>query len=957
MSSVPGTTHAKSLLFGPFRLLPAQSLLLENDKPVRIGSRGLHILIALVAGAGQLVSKDELIAVAWPNTTVDEANLRVHVAGLRKLLGDGQAGARYIVNEVGRGYRFIAPVVLADEQKPSVVSPVPSESRHNLPALHARMVGRSDIVAALVDQLQRRQFITIVGPGGIGKTTVAVAVAEQLSASYGGEIRFVDLAPLGDPLLVTSALASALGFGIRSQNPIPDLVAFLHDKRMLLVLDSCEHVLDAVATLAEEILKGAPSVHILATSREPLRTRRESVQRLAPLGVPEATNNLSAAEAMTFPAIQLFVERAAANLERFEISDADAPIVADICRRLDGIALAVELAAGRVDTFGVRGVAALLDDRFRLLTRGPRATLPRHQTLSAALDWSYEVLAETERVTFRRLAIFTGGFTFEAASAVIAGTDIGPSDVIDHLANLVAKSLVAANVSGANVHYRLLDTTRAYALQKLTAANELEVFAGRHAEYYRGLFDHAEAEREKQPAAEWLGVYGYQIDNVRSALDWAFSPRGNAALGVDLTLAAAPLWTHLSLNAECRSRVETALAIVGPGAVEGGRREMQLFAALGGALLYTIGAGSEMAEAWAKVLTIAEKVGDIDYQLRALWGLWVVKINSGEYRPALAFAQKFSDVAVTSADVADPLIADRIMGFSLYFLGDQVGARLHTERMLKNYVAPNNRLHIIRYQFDQSVMAHITLAGILWLQGFPDQAMRMTEGTVDDAAAIDHPISLTYTLAQVACPIALYTGNLPAAERFVKLLLDRAARHTKDLWTPWGLCFRGVLLIKQGDLRGGAKVLEAALGELPDNAFHMRYIPFLGELADGLGHAGETAKGLTVIDKAINQSDRTEERWCIAELLRIKGAIALTGHQAVVVAEEYFHASLDWARRQNVLAWELRTATSLAKLWNDQGRTGDAIELLAPIYNRFTEGFETADLKTARSLLNDLARI
>jgi predicted ATPase/DNA-binding winged helix-turn-helix (wHTH) protein len=956
VSTAAGTTQTESLLFGPFRLLPAQSLLLENDKPVRIGSRGLHILIALVTRAGALVSKDELIAVAWPNTTVDEANLRVHVAGLRKLLGDGQAGARYIVNEVGRGYRFIAPVFVADEQQPSAVSPAPSESNHNLPALHTRMVGRSDIVAALADQLQHRQFITIVGPGGIGKTTVAVAVAEQLFASYEGGIRFVDLAPLGNPLLVASAVASALGFGIRSENPIPDLVAFLHDKRMLLVLDSCEHVLDAVATLVEEILKSAPHVHILATSREPLRTRRESVQRLAPLGVPEATNNLSAAEAMTYPAVQLFVERAAANLEGFEISDADAPIIADICRRLDGIALAVELAAGRVDTFGVRGVAALLDDRFRLLTRGPRATLPRHQTLSAALDWSYEVLAESERITFRRLAIFAGGFTFEAASAVIAGTDIGPSDVIDHLANLVAKSLVTANVSGANVHYRLLDTTRAYALQKLTAANELEMFACRHAGYYRDLFDRAEADREKQPAAEWLGVYGYQIDNVRSALDWAFSPGGNAALGVDLTLAAVPLWTHLSLNAECRTRVETALAIVGPGAI-GGRREMQLFAALGGALLYTKGAGPEMAEAWAKVLAIAEKTGDIDYQLRALWGLWVVKINSGEYLAALAFAQKFNNVAVTSADVADPLIGDRIMGFSLYFLGDQAGARLHTERMLERYVAPKNRLHIIRYQFDQRVMAHVTLAGILWLQGFADQAMRLAESTVDEAAAIDHPISLTYTLAQTACPIALYTGNLPAAEQFVKLLLERAARHTKDLWTPWGLCFQGALLIKRGDLSSGVKVLEAALAELPDNAFHMRYIPFLGELADGMGRSHETAKGLTVIDKAIDLSDRTEERWCIAELLRIKGAIVLTGQQDAVVAEECFHASLDWARRQNALAWELRTATSLAKLRNDQGRTEDGTELLAPIYNRFTEGFETADLRTAKSLLSDLARI
>jgi predicted ATPase len=264
------------------------------------------------------------------------------------------------------------------------------------------------------------------------------------------------------------------------------LVNFLKHKQMLLVLDSCEHVIEAAAALAEEVLRGAPGVHILATSREPLRAGGERVQRLAPLGLPPDSATLTASTALTFPAVQLFVERAGASLDGFELSDADAPIVANICRSLDGIALAIELAAGRVDAFGIRDLAAHLNDRLRLVTRGRRTALPRHQTLSATLDWSYEFLPEPERALLRRLAVFAGSFTLEAARAVAAGVEIAESEVVDCVANLVAKSLVAADVGGETVRYRLLETTRGYALAKLAESGESSQVARRHAEYFRG---------------------------------------------------------------------------------------------------------------------------------------------------------------------------------------------------------------------------------------------------------------------------------------------------------------------------------------------------------------------------------------------------------------------------------------------------------------------------------------
>jgi predicted ATPase len=444
---------------------------------------------------------------------------------------------------------------------------------------------------------------------------------------------------------------------------------------------------------------------------------------------------------------------------------------------------------------------------------------------------------------------------------------------------------------------------------------------------------------------------------VRSALDWAFSPRGDAPLGVALTIAAVPLWTHLSLNEECRSRVEVAVESLGPAATQGDRREMQLFAALGGALMYTRGSVPEMKSAWSNVLAIAEKIGDTDYQLRALWGLWVDSINRGEFRAALALAQKFGSVATTSLDVADPHIADRIMGLSFYFLGEFAAARLRVERMLANYVAPANRLHIIRYQFDQRVVARINLAEILWLTGFPDQAMRMAARNIDDAKALDHAISLTYALAQSACPIALHTGDLAAAEQFLTMLLDQHARHAVQPWDQWGRCYKGIVLIKRGDLAAGVHVLATALAELPANAFHMRYSAFLGELAEALGRSGEIAGGLATIDKAIDQSQSREEGCCIAELLRIKGEIVLkeAGAKAAESAEEHFRHALDRARRQKALSWELQAAISLARLWQEQGRTNDARDMLASVYGRFTEGFETHDLRMAKRLIDGLA--
>jgi predicted ATPase/DNA-binding winged helix-turn-helix (wHTH) protein len=944
--------------FGPFRLFPARQLLLEADKPVRLGSRALDILVALVERRGDLVSKEELIARVWPDTFVEDGNLRVHMAALRRALGDGQAGTRFIATVPGRGYRFVSPTSIAHASGPT---PPPAaattEPAHNLPRPLTRLVGRADVVETLAAQLPLRRFITLVGPGGIGKTTVALAVAERVVGSYRDKAHFLDLAPLADPGLVPSALASALGMAVLSDNPIPELIAFLKAKHMLLVLDSCEHVIDAAAVLAQDLLKAAPGLHILATSREPLRAEGESVQRLPPLNLPPLAADLTAAEALGFPSVQLFVERAAASLEEFELSDANAPIVAEICRRLDGIALAIELAASRVDAFGVGGLAALLDDRFRLLMRGRRTSLPRHQTLAAALDWSYEALPEDERTVLRRLSVLVGDFTLEAANAIIAGDENASADVVGILADLVDKSLVSADVGGSVVDYRLLDTTRAYAREKLAASGEAERLARRHADYYRGLFERAEAEWETLPTVEWVGTYGRELDNVRAALDWTCSPGGDTTICVELTVAAVPLWFQLSLLEECRGRAEHALTRLGHETGRESRRHMQLLTALGIALLHTRGPGPEVHATWTRVLGIAERLGDADYQLRAFWGLWLYHVNCVEFRAAMTISERAYQLAARTADPVDLLIGERMVGNALYYLGDHQKARRHLEHMLENYRAPANRSPMIRFQYDQSIAGRMILARVLWELGFPDRALSMAERTVEDALALGHALSLCLPLAVGICPIALSTGDLAKADHAIALLKDHATRQGLAYWLAWGRGFEAVLQIKRGNAATGLPMLDAALDANNKTSFARRHIPFIGEFAEALGHAGQVARGLAAIDEAIATCERHDGRWCFAELLRVKGELILRAGApaSVAAAERHFLDSLDWARRQEARSWELRTMTSLARLRVEQGRPSEARDLLAPVYGRFTEGFGTADLRTAKALLDDLA--
>jgi predicted ATPase/DNA-binding winged helix-turn-helix (wHTH) protein len=533
-----------SLAFGRFEVSPHRRELLADGQPVKLGGRAFDVLMALIEDCGAVISKDELMARVWSDRIVEENNLQTHISALRAALGPERGLIRTVS---GRGYQFAGEVRTISAPANGCASapvPVPSEAvppPTNLREPVSELIGRDDDVRQILGHAAEHRLVTLTGTGGIGKTRLALAAARELRSSFADGVWVAEFSPLADPSLVPSAIAAAIGLELGpGEVSAQRLAQALSGRRLLLVLDTCEHVIAAAASVAETILRAGASVHIIATSREPLRADGEQIYPVPPLAVPAADDE----DPEQFSAVRLFAARSRAGGAQLAEDRHVLSLTAAICRQLDGIPLAIELAAARTVALGIEELAARLSDRFQLLTGGRRTALPRHQTLRATLDWSYRLLTETERVVLRRLTVFSGDFSLEAASAVVADADLAARDVVDGLSSLIAKSLVAAKVDGA-ARFWMLDTTRAYALEKLVDGDEREQLARRHAEYVRDHFERAASALKAAPTADTLDDHRGAIDNLRAALDWAYSPDGDDAIGAQLNAAAAPFWARL----------------------------------------------------------------------------------------------------------------------------------------------------------------------------------------------------------------------------------------------------------------------------------------------------------------------------------------------------------------------------------------------------------------------------
>jgi predicted ATPase/DNA-binding winged helix-turn-helix (wHTH) protein len=950
MVTPPARTDVIS--FGPFRLVPTERLLTRGGTPLELGAKALDILIALVSRPGEVVSKNDLMSYAWPGITVEEGSLRFHIAGLRKALGDGKGGARYITTLPGRGYCFVAPISPSNDRGNIRAAAVGGFSHANLPSRSTPIVDREDDVQRLATLLTTYRFVTIAGSGGVGKTTVAVEVGHHLIETFEGAVLFVDLSMVADAGLVATSVASMLGLSVQSNDATPGLIAYLRNRRILLIFDNCEHLVEAVAVLTSRIFSVASQVHILATSREALRVDDERVYRLAPLACAPEGSGLTAAVARTFPATQLFLERAVASGARLDFGDTEAAIVVGICRKLDGVALAIELAARRVESYGLRQTAALLDQGLTLLWVGMRTAPPRHRTLQAALDWSYGLLSELERMVLRRLAVFVGEFTIEAALAVVTSPALDKALVFSAIDSLVAKSMVVTGPIGAITRYRLLDTTRAYTLGISAADAELADLAGRHAAYYRQWLEDVGIEWSTLSTGAERAPHFGSLNNVRAALDWCFGASGNTATGVRLAAAAAPVFLAMSLLPECHRWSERAIRML-DGASRGGREEMHLQAGLGISSMHMHGESDAARAALNRSLALAEELGDVRTQVGLLAMLHMFHFCNGDFKTALHCAKQSRSVGATLEDQTAIALAHSILGRSLHLMGDLSGARVELEASLQHW-SHDQRTSSIYLVYDRHYRAGAPLARNLWLQGHPTQAVERAHMAITFAERLDHPASLAVVSAWTSS-IFLWTGDLRRAEEHIDLCISNAETQSLGPLVAIGQCRKGELGILRGDAKDGVEILRASLEKLHAVRYELLTTEFNVSLVRGLCAIGQFSEGLALIEETMRRVETGGDAIYMPEVLRVKAGVVLAMPEPRIGdAEKCLMQALESSHRQGALAWELRAATDLAALRVRQGRSEGAREVLQPVYERFAEGFDTADLMAANRLLATL---
>jgi predicted ATPase/DNA-binding winged helix-turn-helix (wHTH) protein len=925
----------------------ARRELRSGGAPVPIGSRAFEILEVLARSGGELISKYGLMEQVWPGAIVEENTLQFHISAIRKALGADRGMLKTVT---GRGYRLIGRWDGAAASEPERAVGVPGRMpgqpfRTNVPIAASPLIGRDALRQHLVDLLTAYRVVTLTGPGGIGKSVLALETARRIFSTYEGDCWLVELASLSDAALVPAAVTVVLGLRIDGKEISAESVArALGRAKLLLVLDNCEHLVEAAARLAETIVRMCPNVSVLATSRETLRIEGEYACRVPPLDVPPPGEE-DQAVIDSYSAVALFNARLMALGAAPPTRAEDPALVSAICRRLDGIPLAIEFAAARASTLGLRQTADLLSDRLGLLTSGRRMALPRHQTLRAALDWSYELLPEFERTLLCRVAVCAGGFTLEAATAVVG--DSTATTIADGIASLAAKSLVSLDASAPSGRWRLLESIRAYALDKLAKSGGADEAARRHAAFFRDLFAPA-AQRPFLDLRD-LPRYVRDIDNMRAALEWAFASGGeNVEIGTGLAAGAAPVLMATSMLPECHRWSSQALSVLDDG-IRGGAEEMRLQAGLGFSLLFMQGLSDAALAALDRSLGIAEAHADVLYQMSLLACLNILHIRNGNVGPALQYARRSFAVANGSGDDDAMALAHFLLGDALHIVGDLGGARVELEAALqpRARTPPTCTTYL---GFDQYLLARIYLANTLGLQGYIGQAVEQARETVEDAWAM-HPIALSIVLRQ-AILLFLWIGDTSAAEEHIDWYAANAQSHSLGPQVVVGRALRGELAIRRGDAERGVEILRDCADGL--RTVRYRMMEFDVWLAEGLAATGRVVECLRLIDDRIRQGEANGDAIYLPELLRLKGALLAQSPATIDQAEMSLNQSLERSRQQGARVWELRAAIDLAKLLTAQERREDAQGLLAPVLKWFAESPTTEDLRAAERLLATL---
>ncbi len=885
--------------FGPFRLSPSERRLERDGIVVSIGSRAFDLLAVLVENAGAVVTKKELTAKAWPDTVVDEVSLRVHISGLRKILGENDAGNPYISNVSGRGYMLATAMQRDEVAIPLEVSA--TAARYSLPPPLARIVGRSEAIAQLADRIETHRFVTVLGAGGMGKTTLAVSVANRLAASFPDGVAFIDLAPLNDGRLVNSTIASNLGVAVPGDKAASVICSFLKEKKLLLVLDNCEQVVDAIAALAELIHTHCIDVCILSTSREALRAVGEHIYKIEALQTPKP--ECSTDESRSYPAMQLFVDRHYAAGGNQELDDNELKLAAEICRRLDGMALAIELTAARAASHGLARTLELLEQRFGIHWGGRRTALPRHQTILALHDWSYNLLSLEEKTLLRRIGWLSGAFTADAVASLSRGDS---EAVLDMLAD---KSLVTRIINrNAAPRYRLAETTRAYALERLYGdQTEVREVAAAHAAYFLHLMiTHA----EKADSFHVTGMSRFNPDalaNVRAAISWCYGDGDDPTLGARLIAYASPLFLELSLLDECFRWCDLALSAL-PSVLIGTIVEAMLHQARAVSGIIVKDARETVTASFERALEIAKNHDNLRLRLDTMAGYNIFVMRAGDCYHGSRIADEGQNASSTSNDELAKRLVLWMKGIGYAYAGDVSNAREVLENGCPtDYVAP---LDLTLVVFTQFIRAKAQLARILLFQGSRVQALLTAKSAVDAASRYGHPIPLCIALAYGASN-AIWMEDLTTAEDMRVELSAISERHSLGGFQAVSRALAGEIRFKEGFAQEAVGMIEQAIDIMAARNHEHMLVSFHASSAEAYRAIDEGDKALAEVESAISMAEHSGEIFQLPDLLRIRGIIRISDPSTHSKGLEDLRDACEIAQANGNTMYELNAAAAL----------------------------------------------
>ncbi len=912
MAVIVGNLEAAMIQIGALSVDFEQRDIRRHGASLRIGARALDILEVLHRANGSVVSKDDIMDAVWPGLIVEENRLQVHVATLRKALG----ASRDLIKTVpGRGYLLIAnpPVAHAVAPRPADAAP-DAEAAHPTP-----FVGRRAEIEQIVDMIDRVPVVTLVGAGGIGKTSLADRVAHVLRSRAGERVLFVELARAATHDDVLLAIAAELGLETDRVPAVGRIGDALAVSRCLLVLDNAEHVVDLVADLVESLTARAAPLRVLVTSREPLHISIEAVFRVSPLAVPDGA--ATADEIVRHAAVELFLARIRAATPDCVVDAAGIRLVGDICRRLDGLPLAIELAAARVATLGLEIVASRLDDRLNLLTGGLRSALPRHQTLRATFDWSYVLLDPAARALFRRMACFVGPFTFDAAREVAMDPDMSPADMTAVLGELVAKSLVTVEFNGAQARYRLTESTRAYALEKLHNEGEFERIAERHARH-----EHAQAEARASAHAQ-----ATRVADTPAALE----PPVPEADALALALREPARMRDASIPAR---RALDAIDAGALGAVDAAR-EMRLRAAYASALLHTDGDTQTVAAMWERTLGLAGRVGDDAFDACALVGLWNTMLARADIPESLRYAMRFERAAERRGDRSQRVLANAMVATSLHYFGEHAQARERLEAATAELAeAGEASCAVAALGVDVATLGRTMLARLVWMQGEPEYAMRLCAQAVESARRGGSALASCIVLGAAAVPIALRYGDHDVISDYLAALRSAAEANGFDIWLSHAECLAGQFDMQAGHPGAGLARLEPALRRIEASGCRRLLAPLVVAYAEGLTRTGRAAEAGAKLDATLACCRARGEHLFVPELLRVRGLVMLeqarTADAERAIACEadghrHLRMAIQAANAQGAAMWALRGTLDLADHLIERGHIAQASSLVA----------------------------